>query len=576
MRTIKDLFIHYLNEILLCILILLNIMDLAGLLGPDLDVLKKIISWTIVGYLLYKAGFSRVITGVSDKRIDCLLLIGYFLLSIRVLIGYAVRILSHLQQKGLGYWARVIPVTLGNTNISPAAQIHLPLLDLHTLTHIPVPAGLDLASVPTILSVLPFRINQVYVAVTGLDGTRTFLLEPRFFMHRWIVAITSHINWIEAASIALGILLLAIVSLRVIRRIPVQRRSFLGAIGEFPVRANDGLIRTIFHFLLVFFSLTFIYIAVASFFLEWVAFTIDAPLMFIGILFYVMIVIRHHKKFHVDTLLYRIGSFGERFYSHFIRLFHSRKGILVACAGILCLHLAVDIIVFLLPYLSHGQTLYVHGHVPSLWGSSSIFLGDLLRQPSVLMQAIVSYLHIANITALAMLLLLPGLVWLSAVHTHVFRMPWWLLSMLSASMIAMLVTPAFTLQPLQAAFSRGVLIFPRSVLQGSMPLLSFLLSLAGGILVIMMRRRKEDLLRVQRFVLAGSYLFFLSYIIIYALDLSSYYAQTIASMATTPYWFISVVLLIVFSLTLIFYSCGLIMMLLIYLHVKKLIPRHIL
>jgi len=65
------------EEIILLFIILLNIMDFLEILPGDLDYAKKIISWSALGYLLYKASLTRIFFNNKHKFVDFALIISY-------------------------------------------------------------------------------------------------------------------------------------------------------------------------------------------------------------------------------------------------------------------------------------------------------------------------------------------------------------------------------------------------------------------------------------------------------------------------------------------------------------------
>ena len=59
-KVVQSHAMHRLEEIFLALLILLAVLDFFEILPGDLDYVKKIISWTIIGYLIYKASLTRM------------------------------------------------------------------------------------------------------------------------------------------------------------------------------------------------------------------------------------------------------------------------------------------------------------------------------------------------------------------------------------------------------------------------------------------------------------------------------------------------------------------------------------
>jgi hypothetical protein len=77
------------EEMILAILILLNILDFAQLLPGDVDFLKKIISWVLLSYVLYKASITEVLLGTRKRLLDAILLLAFFSLTFKNLISFA-------------------------------------------------------------------------------------------------------------------------------------------------------------------------------------------------------------------------------------------------------------------------------------------------------------------------------------------------------------------------------------------------------------------------------------------------------------------------------------------------------
>ena len=84
--------------------------------------------------------------------------------------------------------------------------------------------------------------------------------------------------------------------------------------------------------------------------MEWLAIAIDAPLLVIALFIYLFFVIKHHKGFHAESMIFKLGNVGERFYEKFISLFHSKRGLFLGIAGMLVLHLLTDVGNFVIPY----------------------------------------------------------------------------------------------------------------------------------------------------------------------------------------------------------------------------------
>jgi len=77
------------HEIVLLFLIFLNILEFLHMLSGDVDYFKKIISWIILGYLLYRVSISSIITGRANKILDIALIFSFFLLTMKNLVSFA-------------------------------------------------------------------------------------------------------------------------------------------------------------------------------------------------------------------------------------------------------------------------------------------------------------------------------------------------------------------------------------------------------------------------------------------------------------------------------------------------------
>lgn len=69
-------------QALFIIFIFLNIADFFNYLPEDLDFLKKILSWLIIGYIFYKVSFTKILIGKRLKYYDLLFIISFSLMGI--------------------------------------------------------------------------------------------------------------------------------------------------------------------------------------------------------------------------------------------------------------------------------------------------------------------------------------------------------------------------------------------------------------------------------------------------------------------------------------------------------------
>ena len=86
-------FLHskYVSYFFLIAFILLNVADFLGLLTADLDFFKKLLSWTIIIYLLYSASFTKIFIGKRHKIYDLVFIFAFSLIVIPKIIIYHIK-----------------------------------------------------------------------------------------------------------------------------------------------------------------------------------------------------------------------------------------------------------------------------------------------------------------------------------------------------------------------------------------------------------------------------------------------------------------------------------------------------
>jgi hypothetical protein len=78
------------EELILIAIIILNILVFFNFLPGDIGYVKNIISWAVVGYLMYKISLSRIMFGEKNRTFDVSIVLLYFLLIIKNLVGVAI------------------------------------------------------------------------------------------------------------------------------------------------------------------------------------------------------------------------------------------------------------------------------------------------------------------------------------------------------------------------------------------------------------------------------------------------------------------------------------------------------
>lgn len=88
------------EELVLLLIVVLNIWDATAGLPADLDYIKKIISWSALGFLLYKSQPTKILFGnpssvLFGKRklgLDVIIILAYFSMFIKNLVSYAINV----------------------------------------------------------------------------------------------------------------------------------------------------------------------------------------------------------------------------------------------------------------------------------------------------------------------------------------------------------------------------------------------------------------------------------------------------------------------------------------------------
>ncbi|MBS3128135.1 hypothetical protein J4410_03245 [Candidatus Woesearchaeota archaeon] len=84
------------EELILLLAIVLNVLDFFEILPGDFDYLDKIMSWAILGYLLYHTHLTEVFFGEQKKWFDLSLIFSYFFLILKELVGYAYSVVDEV------------------------------------------------------------------------------------------------------------------------------------------------------------------------------------------------------------------------------------------------------------------------------------------------------------------------------------------------------------------------------------------------------------------------------------------------------------------------------------------------
>jgi hypothetical protein len=558
MRSVLAAIGSFAEELLLFGIIIINVLQFFDSVTPDYDYLEKVLSWIAIGYIMYSASLTRIIFGTARKDLDFSIVVAYFLIGFQNIISESYNILRDVAEKGIGYWAVLHPTK----EVGSAIVLSSPLnASVQALQEIPVSAGLsDLVRQPTIIPGLPPVINDVFVNITGGTG-QVFLLETRFWTHRWHNLLLDNGSSIQAIALVSGLLMLLYITWIYTRKSSIQTPSLMQVIGEEgPPRNGSG---SIIRFIFVFAVLNFFFIAVFNLIMEWLAVTVDAPLIMIGILFYMFIWIKHHKMFDPDGFIYKIGNLGEDFYEKFIGLFHTGQGLLLGISGMLVLHALTDIGIFLVPYATGEMHQYLGllgaNHEPLIsirHIADSLLAGDLAASRGLEGYSVIA-VYVLNIAAGFLLFAGPALIWYRVFEgKSSASRPF--ISLFWGSITCFLLCPLLVMQRAGSSRLIGVDILTRTIPQSTDLSSTFIAAAAICCMVLVYMLARSG--RILRALSAGASIVILCHFAIYMynffIDTSSYYLKIISQGLADSEFILACYFIGFFALTIVFYVGG--------------------
>lgn len=476
---------HRLEELILALIVFLNILDFFHFVPGDVEYIQKITSWSALGYLLYKIDladifFGRkehqtlgsVLFGVKNKQVDIIIILSYFLLIVKSMIGFA----------------------------RSAAE-------------------------------------EAYYFKDFLE----FLVEYKVM--------------INTVSFYAGGLILLALSIYLALRYPIKKPSVLQILHQ-----DGGVPKTISRFLwrftTIFLSLIAFYVIVFNLMLEWLAMAVDTPLLMLAIFFYLFIVVRYHKHFSAENIIYKLGSVGESFYEEFIQLFQKRRTVFLGLSGMLVLHLLTEVGIFIIPYIIGIRDDLYFSQLGTGHEYLYLHLQRDLAVSSTQTSMLLLWVFVFNILAMLFLLFLPAYLWYKLYEGRGIRVPNFLVALFYASVAVYVFAPMIVLKKLSGEVLRGVDFMTQNALSGNV-VLSVTSSIILGILVYTAARKshflKEKLLLLATIMVD---LFFAYYIYLFASSLIEYYSYTVIQLFSQGHYFIPFFLALFMLITAVFYTGG--------------------
>jgi hypothetical protein len=561
------------EEFILLAIVILNVIDFFQALSPTWDFIKKIVSWTLLGFLLKRLSISNIIFGRKHRNFDTVLIITYFSLILKDLIHSSSSLLKEMAQRPPEFWARISRIeSLPNSaQFVHEVPVQDQALNLSAISDIPV--GNTLAQFIDKINItwqgVP-HVQELYLNFTNNLSSQLAVLEPRFHIHAWLNVLQQ--DFIGELSILFGAVLMIILALYATLRIDIRRPSMMSVIKE-EGPPPEGLQKRFTRFLVILIILNFFYIAVFNFIVEWLGMSLDAPIVLIGVFFYFVVWVKYHKKFRESSLIYRMGSFGERFYERVVSSLHSRKGLMLAVSAMIVLHLLTELGIFMIPYTTGIKNpMYFEylgpDHNPAFsfndvlgWEEDerSLFSYDYDAAEDAIDRFNVAYIYIMNVLAMVFLLFIPAYLWYTIFMGKKRRIRGFYLMLFAASVFIFLTVPIFSMSqiPKDNQHLRGVDIQTQPIPEIEYEYLYIVLgSIVLGLVVLGLSFSKK----IRRYMTIGcvlvSMIFFIRYIYLFSTSISTYYIEVTGMFISGSDYFMAAYFLIFFTMTLIFYVFG--------------------
>ncbi len=242
---VKDLRFGF-EELILLGIIILNVFDFFEIISPEWDYVKKIVSWTAMGMILYRSRLSELFVGSRRKLIDSFLLGGYFLLIGKDLISYAR---SALQGLSSGWLHDFFQLLVSHNALLELLFLYLGLVVL-IFASLRLVFALDLSR-PSIFRLITrsshrlktSRLARRFESSLGLRFLLNFVIVLAFF----VIVFNLFMEWL-AVAVDAPILMIALASyfFFVIKyHKSFSPRSFLYTFGNFGSSFYQNVVRNL-------------------------------------------------------------------------------------------------------------------------------------------------------------------------------------------------------------------------------------------------------------------------------------------------------------------------------------------
>ncbi len=366
--------------------------------------------------------------------------------------------------------------------------------------------------------------------------------------------ILSNAGVIETVGFWIGSIILLVVSALLVQE-HLRRPCVLGIIHE--DKAAKTLTQKMVRFMSIYLILLSAYLIVFTFAFEWLGLTVDAPILMIILFFYLFVIVKRGKSMHTESFLKKVSESSEGFYGRFVSLFHSKKTITIAIAGLLALHLLVEIGHFIIPYTTGLlYPWYFHqlgaGHVPL----ATHMVADFASASGIATQAGIMLIYIFNLLAILMLFFGPAYLWTRFYMKKKTPIPN-LVGLFFGSVTVFFLKPVFRMASVESETLIGADITTQAIPgTGNIWLVLLAAALIMGIFHFL---SKKSFVKSLKLVFAVVLIYLGMYLYYFFTDVARYYMQTISMLAQAGRYFIAAHLLIFFTITIVFYIGGYLM-----------------
>lgn len=359
----------------------------------------------------------------------------------------------------------------------------------------------------------------------------------------------------------IGLIGLLIISFYLTFNIKISHPSLLYAIHKKEIK--NKFLKFISIFIVLFAFYHFVYSAI----LEWLEFTLDDPIIAIGIIYYIHNVAKHHAKFNRTNFIFKIGDISTNFYERFISMFHYKKTLTLAVSGLLILHALTDLGVFAYSMTFMKENFYLENlkteHVPFF----NLFIKDSFKLDfSYLIPLMLAY--ILNLLSLIIFLVIPIIVWAQMFLKRELHMKRIFLFIIYSSIISYLLLPGFKIGQLSDKSIVGVDISTISLLESNsflsnliidkqmLIIVVLLISLTIGLTAYLLSINKKIRRELYAVSILAGLVFYTFYIYYFFISLANYLYGNIIILLPSKHFLIGLTLVLLLFLSILFYVGG--------------------